>query len=551
MNLRRRLTIALFCCLILTLVLSPSAAQDAKALNIAFVQDIDTMNYGMYSSQFFSAILMPLWNSPPWVFDTGLNPVPRLVTEIPSADNGGVSEDGTVITIHLRDDIVWSDGTPITADDFIFTYDMFMADTNAVDSRSPYDLVSSMEAPDPQTVVVTFGEPYAPWLTTLFYSVVPKHALQPVVDAEGTLDGADFHRLPSVSSGPFVPTEYQVGNYILFERNENYFDEPAKLDQLYVRFVPDDAAQVAALINADVDMGIFIAPDDALTLQQNGVEVVTVPSGYNEGLYFNFKPDSGHDAIQDLAVRQAIAYGLNRDGMAEDLLRYGEGEADHNIIADTYWHNTPWANPDIVHQPYDPDMARQILEDAGWVDSDGDGIREKDGAPLAITWATNDRTLRTQIQAVGQQQLADIGIAVELVNLPSDVFFGSYGDGNPVSLGEYDMWEFSNNTGSFPDPSHVAWTCAEIPSDDNPSGINDQYLCDETLDALFQEQARTPDSDARQGIFHEIQQIMHDNLYWMPLWHDPDLWALSARFENAELAPTTQFWNAANWDVAS
>lgn len=550
MKIRSAAVLFLLVILVCSLAFSTVHAQEGKSLNIAFVQDIDTMNYGMYSSQYFSALLMPLWNSPPWVFDTNLTPVPRLVTEIPSAENGGLSEDGRVITLHLRDDIHWSDGEPITADDFLFTHEMFMADGNAVDSRTPYDLISSIEAPDAQTVVVTFEEPYAPWLTTLFYSVVPEHVLRPVFEAEGTLDNADFNRLPGVSSGPFIPTDYQVGNYILFERNDNYFDEPAKLDRIFVRFVPDDAAQVAALINGDVDMGIFIAPDDARTLQQNGVDVVTVNSGYNEGFYFNFLEDGNHDAIQELAVRQAIAYGLNRDGIAADLLRYGDGPDDHNEIADTYWHNTTWADPSIKHEPYDPDHARQLLEDAGWVDSDSDGIREKDGVPLHLTWATNDRTLRTQVQAVGQQQLAEIGIDVELVNLTSDIFFGSYGDGNPVAQGEYDFWEFSNNTGSFPDPNHVYWTCAEIPSDENPSGVNDQHLCDEELDALFRQQAATPDPDARREIFYQIERIMHDNVYWLPLWHDPDLWALSSRFENADLAPATQFWNAANWDVS-
>src|SRR5690606_11932683 len=123
-----------------------------------------------------------------WVFDTNLNPVPRLAAEIPSLENGGLSEDGTVVTIRLRDDLVWSDGAPLTAADFVFTHAMFTAESNAVDSRAPYDAIVSVEAPDPQTVVVTFAEPSAPWLTTLFYSVLPAHILQPVFDAEGTLD---------------------------------------------------------------------------------------------------------------------------------------------------------------------------------------------------------------------------------------------------------------------------------------------------------------------------------------------------------------------------
>ncbi len=543
---KRVLALLVLAGLALTLA-APVAAQQPKVLNLAFTQEPDALPVPMYSNMFFSALLTPLWNSPAWVYDENLNLIPRLVTEIPSADNGGISADGTVITLKLRDDIVWSDGTPITADDFVFTYDMFMAESNAVTSRSPYDRVTSVEAPDPQTVVVTFAEPYAPWQPNLYNLVLPKHILQPVFDAEGTLDGAAFLRQPEVSSGPFVVTEWNLGNYILFSRNDNYFDEKAKLDQIYVRFVSDDA-QVAALLNGEADLGTFFAPDDAVTLEQNGITVITVPSGYNEGIFFNFRDIPERAAIQDLAVRQAIAYGLNRDGIARDLLRYGTGPDDYTPIADTYWHNTPWANPAIKHQPYDPDRARQILEEAGWVDTNGDGIREKDGMELKLTWASNQRSLRARVREVGQQQLREIGIEIEIVSLPSDVYFGSYGDGSPVAMGEFDMWEHSNNT-AWPDPDVVQWTCAEISSDDNPSGVNDQGLCDPELDRLFNEQARTVDFEARRELFYQIQQIMHDNVYWLPMWHDPDLYALSPRFKNARIAGQTQFWNAADWDI--
>ncbi len=546
----RKLVVALFMLVFASpFTLAPVQAQTTKSLNIAFVQDIDTMNYGMYSNQYFSSILMSLWNSPPWVFDDQLTPVPRLVTEVPTVENGDVSADGKVITLHLRKDIQWSDGEPITSADFVFTYQMYIDNANTVDSRSPYDQMASVEAPDAQTVVVTFNEVYAPWPTSIFLSVLPQHVLKPVYDKDGTLDNADFNRLPSVSSGPFIVAERETGNYILFKRNDHYFDAPAKLDQIYVRIVPDDAAQVAALLNGDVDLGIFIAPDDAKTLQEKGVQIATVNSGYHEGLFFNFKPDSGHDAIQDLAVRQAIAYGLNRDGIASDLLEYGSGPNDHNAIADTFWHDTPWADPSIHHETFDPDKAKQILQDDGWIPG-SDGIRVKNGQRLHLTWATNDRTLRTQVQAVGQQQLKDIGIEIELVNLPSDTFFGSYADGNPVALGQYDFWEYSETT-YFPDPDAVDWRCSEIPTDANPSGVNNQYLCDKQLDGLFADEASSADPEARRQDFYKIEKIMADNLYWMPLWHDPDIWALSARFANAKLSPSTQFWNAANWDVAS
>src|SRR5664279_1310061 len=216
----RKLVLVLFVIILTSpLTLAFGQTQGTKTLNISFTQDIDSMNYGMYSSQYFSAILMTFWNSPPWVFDQNLTPQPRLVTEIPSVANGGVSADGKVITLHLRKDIKWSDNEPITSADFVFTYKMYTNDANTVDSRSPYDQMASVEAPDAQTVVVTFKQAYAPWLTSIFLSVLPEHTLQPVFDSAGTLDNADYNHLPTVSSGPFIPSDYQVGNYILFKRN--------------------------------------------------------------------------------------------------------------------------------------------------------------------------------------------------------------------------------------------------------------------------------------------------------------------------------------------
>src|SRR5690606_13612621 len=112
--------------------------------------------------------------APPWFIDDNLEPVPVLVTEIPSADNGLISEDGRSITLSLRDDITWSDGEPITADDFVFTYEMLVSPNNAPDTRYPYDeAVESVVATDERTVVVTYNEPFAPWLTNTFRDFPP------------------------------------------------------------------------------------------------------------------------------------------------------------------------------------------------------------------------------------------------------------------------------------------------------------------------------------------------------------------------------------------
>jgi ABC-type transport system substrate-binding protein len=189
-----------------------------KVITFAWTQEPDTLN-PYYTNMWFSTILHQLYSCWAWEYDDQNVAFPKLVTELPSVDNGGVSEDGTVITLKLRDDIVWSDGTPITADDFLFTYEMIMDPGNAVASRNPYDLVASVEAPDPQTVVMTFDEPFAPWQAQLWKGVLPKHVLQPVFEAEGSIDEAEWNRQSPVGCGPYVADTWESGSYIRFVKN--------------------------------------------------------------------------------------------------------------------------------------------------------------------------------------------------------------------------------------------------------------------------------------------------------------------------------------------
>ncbi|MBC7249853.1 MAG: hypothetical protein H5T62_06160 [Anaerolineae bacterium] len=152
---------------------SPPPAE-RKVITIIFTQEPAVLN-PFYSNMWFEAILQQLWGCWAWEFDNQNEAFPRLVTEIPSMENGGVSEDGLTITMHLRDDIVWSDGTPITSADFVFTYDMVMNAANTVATQYPYDSLESIEAPDERTVVMHFAEPFAAWLAG---SVLARYSTQ-------------------------------------------------------------------------------------------------------------------------------------------------------------------------------------------------------------------------------------------------------------------------------------------------------------------------------------------------------------------------------------
>lgn len=518
---------------------APAEEAGRKVVTFIFTQEFDNLN-PYYTNMWFSAITQPLWNQWPWLYDENNEAFPVLVTEMPTTENGGISEDGLTITLTLRDDITWSDGEPITSADFIFTNDMILDPANTVATTYPNDQLASLEAPDDQTVVMTFSEPFVAWESTFWHGLLPKHVLESVFEQEGTLDTADWNLNPTVGQGPFVLESWESGSFARFVRNDNYWGEPAKLDEIFIRFVPDDAAQINALIAGDGQLGTFFAYSDVPTLEDAGISVIPVKSGYNEGWYMLIDEEIGHPALLDQNVRQAIVMGFDRASLVQDLL-LGLTEP-----AATYWDNTPYADPSIEPYPYDPDTAAQMLEDAGWVDTNGDGTRDKDGVELVLRYGTTTREVRQDTQAVAQQQLAEIGVGLDLVNFDSDLFFATDG---PAAMGELDIMEWSDTT-AFPDPSISYWLSSEIPTDDYPVGLNWQRVNDPALDDLFAQADSTVDPAARQDLYHEISRVVYDQVYWMGVWQDPDLFGVSDTVTGVKLSGATPFSNIAEWDLA-
>ena len=527
----------------LTLLLSacaPAGGGGNQVVTFIFTQEPETLNMH-YTNMYFSAILQQLWQHWAWEYDENNIPYPVLLTEMPTMENGGISADGTVLTLHLRDGIKWSDNEPITADDFVFTWEMAVAPTNTVASSYPYSEALSVAAADPQTVVVTFAEPFAPW-PYFFHGVLPKHILQPVFDAEGTLDNAEWNNAPTVGEGPYVFAEWESGSFLRFVRNDNYWGEEPKVDEIFVRIVPDDASQIAALTSGEGDIGIFIAYPDVPTLEEANIDVVRAFSGYNEGWYLNLGTN-GHPALQDLRVRQALAYGTDRFTINRDLL------LDLTVPAATFWDRSPWADPSLQPYPYDPEKAADLLDQAGWVDSNGDGTRDQDGVELVLRYVTGTREVRQDTQAVIQQQLAQVGVGIELYDFDTDILFGSYGDGGPVAIGNYDIAQWSDIPSAFPDPDSPYWLCSEIPSDESPQGTNWQYICDEELNDLFILQTTQVNLDDRMETLHQISRLMYEQVYWLGIWQDPDIWAVSSRLSGVKISGVTPFFNVTEWDI--
>jgi len=514
---------------------APVVSGEPKIITIAWTQEPNSLNRS-YSSMWYMSVLTNIYECWPWNYSVDNEPYPYLLTELPT-----VSEDGLIVTMKLRDDITWSDGTPITSDDFVFTHEMINSTANSVDSAYPYDQFA-ISAPDAQTVVMTFSEVFTSWQSSLWQgSLMPKHILQPVFDAEGTIDAAEWNMAPTVGCGPFNFTEWESGSYLRFDKNPNYWGPAPKLDAIVFQFVPDDAAQTAALLAGDVDAGYWPPFEDIPAFQEAGLNIVNVRAGYNEGWFINLR-DMASPGIKDLVVRKAIAMGLNREANTD--LRLGLVKVNK-----TLWDDLPaYVDPSITAWPYDPEAAKALLEENGYVDSDGDGIREDlDGNPLTITYGTTDKTERQNYQALAQQQMLAIGIDLQTFSYDADILFAGYSEGGPAAIGDLDIMEWSDAP-YFPDPDTSYWLCSDQPSDDNPYGYN-YFVCDEELDALFQQQIVTGDPAAREQIFWKITKLMNDNVYYLGIWEDPDIYVVNPLVTGYNISGVTPFHNIADWDI--
>jgi peptide/nickel transport system substrate-binding protein len=314
------------------------------------------------------------------------------------------------------------------------------------------------------------------------------------------------------------------------------------LDEIVIRFVSDQASQVAALRSGSADLGASITYVDAPALQEAGLDISITYAGYNEGLFFLLDPQKGHPALQDVRVRQAIALGFDRAAFCEEQF-YGLTQP-----AATGWDRTRWVDPTLEPWPYDPERARELLDEAGWTDTDGDGVRDKDGIALVLSHGTTASELRHSAQVFFQQQMAAIGVQITLQGFADDRFFAGFADGGPVATGQLDLFEYSSAP-RFPDPDTDEWLCAEIPSTEHVAGRNWAALCDPTLDALLKAQSSQMDPVKRQSTFQEITRYIYEHVYWLGLWQDPDLWAVGPRLQNVHISAATPFFNAREWEI--
>ncbi|HKZ69718.1 MAG TPA: peptide ABC transporter substrate-binding protein [Anaerolineales bacterium] len=529
----------------------PTAVPEPKTITIGFQQE-PTALYPKCSNMTFAVWVGQLTNPGLWTWDGNNQPIMELAESMPNTADGSISADGLTYTYKLKPGLKWNDGEPLTSADIKFTWETIMdpANTCIVD-RLGFELIESIETPDDVTAVVKFTEFYAPWNNLFAMSgnsgtgLLPQHVLEGQI-----LDNNDFLRQP-ITAGAYYVESWVQGDLITLQANDNYVRGRPKIDTIFIKMVPSREALLAALQTGDVDLGPDFVEASIPDLENTpGVSAIAITGSSFEHYLFNLDQDPavGFCPFQDVRVRKAMILGIDRYTTADTLL-FGKTRVVSNL-----WPNTPVENTDLEPYPFDPDQAKALLDEAGYTDTDGDGIREGEcnGDTVILSFThqtTTPNQLRADVQALAAQNLLDIGIELIPDNKSPDILFAGFAGDGPLATGNFVLAGYT--TSFIPDPDPLgSFDCNQIPTTESPDGANWYRMCFPELDAMMAEQKSIADPAARAEIFKDAQQFMYDNALFIPMYARLNVLGVGSRLTGLQgSAFGDVYWNVYDWDV--
>jgi peptide/nickel transport system substrate-binding protein len=520
-----------------------------------------------------SLILEPLAG-----YDPDGNMRPILAEEIPTEANGGVAADLMSITWKLKSGLLWSDGTPVTSADVVFTGEYCLDPDMGCNALSAYGDVVGFEALDDLTVKVTFSVPkpfpYGPFVGNEGGPIIQKAQFEDCMGAKAQ-ECTDENFGP-IGTGPFVVDEFRANDVVTYKINENYREAGKPYFSNVVLKGGGDASSAARAVletgEADYAWNLQVEPEILTAMEAAGYG--TVIAGFGTGverLMINMTnpdptlgdlrsiyedadgddvADNPHPFLTDPAVCKALSMAIDRQTLVD--VGYGfAGKPTCNVLAGpTVYAST--ANDDCLTQ--DVDGAKQLLDDAGWLPG-ADGIREKDGVRISILYQTSTNSVRQGNQALIKQYWEEIGVETELRNIDSGVFFG----GDPASPDTYgkfyaDIEMYTNSfSGTDPEDYMGNWTCDEISGPDNQwLGNNIPRWCNRDYEALVEQMAGTSDFDERVTMAKKMNDLLVQNCVMIPLIHRGDVSGIANTLKMGDWDVVnswdSEFWNIADWE---
>jgi peptide/nickel transport system substrate-binding protein len=494
--------------------------------------------------------------------------VPTLITEVPSLENGLLAEDYSTVTYKLLPDVVWSDGEPFTAKDVKFTYDWIMNPAHASISSNIYSAVSAVEIVDDLTVKLTFTAPtlswYVPYTGSFNGYVYPGHLWN--FDPASTDYDNTFRQNP-IGTGPYKVDTFAENDQVTFSANEN-FREANKpfFSNVNIKGGGDAVSAARAVLQTgefDYAWNLQVEPEILNEMLSGGKgQLNSAPGASIEAIFINFTDPNvevdgersslkaPHPSLTDKAVRQAFAMAVDRQTINDEF--YGSGSyATPNRLA-----GIPEYQSDNVSFVFDTAAANKVLDDAGWV-LDG-SVRKKGDVELKWTYSTSINAVRQKTQAVVQNNLAAIGIEVELMSVDSGIYFDSsagndqnyphfYQDITMYTNGPVSPFpiDYMSNHYAGPNNENVAQKANEWSGNNISRYVNPDY------DAMWEEAQGSVDAERVAELFIGMNDLLINDAALVPLvQRSAGNAALSNRVDPANLAKSPfegDFWNIMNW----
>lgn len=491
--------------------------------------------------------------------------VPKLAEEIPTVENGGVSEDLTSITWKLKQGVKWSDGSPFTAADVLFTYAYCSDEATGCTGIEQFDGVTGIEAVDDHTVKITFENP-TPYPYVAFVTSVG-HILNAAQFADcigAAAQTCSEQNLAPLGTGPYRLIDFKVNDVATYERNPEWRGEPAYFDKVVFKGGGDAASAARAVLEtgeADYAWNLQVEPQILIEMEAKGLGGIIVSKGGNvERILVNqTNPDPAlgdmraeyddgnnpHPFLTFKPIPQAMSMAIDRNIIASQLYGFAGAPTCNIIPGPAYYAST--ANDSCLTQ--DMEGAKKLLDDNGVVDTNGDGIREYEGIPLNIRYQTSTNGVRQKTQALIKQWWTELGIETELINIDAGVYFG----GDPNSPDTYQKF-FTDvemyTTGPAIDPQlHLAsYQCEFIPNKANSwGGGNIPRSCNSEYDELFRQLTTTPVGPDREAIVKQLNDINVQNFYQIPLVHRG---SVSAKINSLQGVRMNGGWDSEMWNIA-
>jgi peptide/nickel transport system substrate-binding protein len=420
------------------------------------------------------------------------------------AESWSVSEDGLVWTLKIREDVTFHDGTPCTAEDVAWSLNWMINVGNDSLSYLWWNF-TDVTALDDTTLQITTGDPLGNMEYLMFWAFIVPESVWGQFDNYD--DMSEFAELAAATgTGPYKVTDYVADEYLILEANEDYWGGKPAIDKLIYQQYATEDAMVQALLAGEIDI-IEGVPATAVQTLQDAEDIhVEVLQGHAvDELSINSHEDGTQpESLNDPTVRLAIEYGIDRQKII-DVAFLGFGTPATTMIAPSLG---DWHNSDIEGIPFDPEEGNRILDEAGYVDSDGDGIREwSDGTPLEYRLMGGDGATDARILEIISDGLAQVGIGTEINSVDFDT--------QSAKAYEFDFdlnyWWWGMDID--PDFGMVIFKCEEREG----WGWNPNGYCNEEFEEMYVQQATAVDHEERREIIWEMQEKIYNDRPWIVL----------------------------------